>query len=282
MKPLDEAPRNRLLKRAVNIATGDVHVPQHKQRDFRDSVTAAVATLINYGWIVDPDDASPPQAAPAPAIADALRDLRSYIDDERHNAETLLAASRKASNYDQGKHDGATDALFRISARFFLKYEEGVCLDKHGNEERAAPAVPEDVVERAAKIIRDTFKPCPEYGELVGWDDHAKDAARAILAAANLLRQPAPEWMRFAWMIEAPGQRYLSVRHLGSLRDFCWTEDHNAALKFVSNEQADATMMAIRELDRELFAFARTLGDARATEHGWLVAQPATTKGVVQ
>lgn len=34
--------------------------------------------------------------------------------------------------------------------------------------------------------------------------------------------------------------------------------------------QADMTMMAIRDLAPALFDFERTIGNARAVEHGWL------------
>jgi len=52
--------------------------------------------------------------------------------------------------------------------------------------------------------------------------------------------------------------------------DFIWVQDHNRALCFKTQEQADLTMMAIRQLNGDLFAFAATLGEASAVEHGWL------------
>jgi hypothetical protein len=72
----------------------------------------------------------------------------------------------------------------------------------------------------------------------------------------------------FRWLIEAPGQRYLAVRKL-AVHEFHWTQDHNKALYFKSQEQADLTMMALRDLMPSLFGFAVTLGDARAAEHAW-------------
>jgi hypothetical protein len=74
----------------------------------------------------------------------------------------------------------------------------------------------------------------------------------------------------FAWLIEAPGQRYLAVRNITNYFDFHWTQDHNVALRFYTREQADDVMMAIKTISPSLFEFARTLGDARAVEHGWL------------
>lgn len=73
----------------------------------------------------------------------------------------------------------------------------------------------------------------------------------------------------FAWLIEAPGQHYLAARAVAGHK-FYWTQDHDAALRFVSEGQADLAMMAIRELDPKLFGFAETLGEARPIEHSWI------------
>lgn len=73
----------------------------------------------------------------------------------------------------------------------------------------------------------------------------------------------------FAWLIEAPGQNYLAVRELARRKEFHWTHDHSKAIRFRTSEQADDTMMAIRGLNEELFAFAITLGEAKPVEHGW-------------
>lgn len=92
----------------------------------------------------------------------------------------------------------------------------------------------------------------------------------------------------FRWLIEAPGQRYLAVQRLSGSDSFEWTGDHDKALKFCSSEQADALMMAVRQMDREadslqshgklswgkLFAFEPTLGNARAVEHAWMCQSP--------
>jgi hypothetical protein len=78
----------------------------------------------------------------------------------------------------------------------------------------------------------------------------------------------------FAFLVEAPGQQYLSAAVIGNVSTFKWTKDHLKAIRFYTREQADLTMMAIRELDRELFGFAVTLGDAKAVEHSWLRASP--------
>lgn len=75
---------------------------------------------------------------------------------------------------------------------------------------------------------------------------------------------------QFAWLIEAPGQNYLYVRTIGTMTDFSWTKDHNKALRFMNEAQADTAMMAIRGLAPAVFGFAVTLGEARPVEHGWL------------
>lgn len=79
----------------------------------------------------------------------------------------------------------------------------------------------------------------------------------------------------FRWLIEAPGVRYLAVQRLNMSDNFKWTADHNEALAFRSEDQADALMMAVRQWDRqyrqgELFGFESTLGNAKAVEHGWM------------
>lgn len=73
----------------------------------------------------------------------------------------------------------------------------------------------------------------------------------------------------FRWLIEAPGLRYLSVRKLAG-HDFHWTRDHDAALCFKDQQQADYTLMALRQLAPPLFDFEKTLGNASAVEHGWV------------
>ena len=82
----------------------------------------------------------------------------------------------------------------------------------------------------------------------------------------------------FAWLIEAPGQRYLATRHLGR-DEFHWTQDAAKATRFCSEAQADGVMMAVRELASDLFAFAANLGDAKPTEHGWLDAPTQSAGG---
>lgn len=80
----------------------------------------------------------------------------------------------------------------------------------------------------------------------------------------------------FRWLIEAPSQHYLAVQHLSMSDNFEWTRDHDRALAFRSEDQADGLMMAVRQMDRErgglLFAFEATLGNARPVEHGWMNA----------
>ena len=74
----------------------------------------------------------------------------------------------------------------------------------------------------------------------------------------------------FRWLIEAPGQRYLAVQRLRMSDSFHWSSDHDQAICFKSEEQADATMMAIRGIAPHLFEFERTIGNAKAFEHGWM------------
>lgn len=90
-----------------------------------------------------------------------------------------------------------------------------------------------------------------------------------------------PSTTDFRWLIEAPGQRYLATRRLG-VDEFFWTQDHNLALAFRTQEQANGLMMAVRAMDRSvngfdkgLFAFEATLGDAKAVEHGWMANDAA-------
>ncbi len=78
----------------------------------------------------------------------------------------------------------------------------------------------------------------------------------------------------FAWLIEAPGQRYLGTQEIGHYPDFFWTEHATRATRFMSRWQADGVMMALRRMRPDLFAFMATLGEARAVEHGWLADEP--------
>lgn len=81
----------------------------------------------------------------------------------------------------------------------------------------------------------------------------------------------------FRWLIEAPGTKYLAVQHLSKSDNFEWTGDHNRAIAFRSEDQADAVMMAVRQMDqmlngfdKGLFGFEASLGNAKAVEHGWV------------
>lgn len=107
----------------------------------------------------------------------------------------------------------------------------------------------------------------------------------SLYLAAQLLTKYEPEPVdpggesekssEFAWLIEAPGQSYLCSVSLGTSHYFNWRSDHSKALRFHSYDQAGAVMMAVRQLDRNLFAFEANLGDAKAVEHGWLAAYKA-------
>lgn len=97
------------------------------------------------------------------------------------------------------------------------------------------------------------------------------------------LREGDWEKPDFRWLIEAPGPKYLAVQRLTSSTNFEWSADHNKALAFRSEVQADDMMAALRQMDRlhdsyenhgklswgKLFAFEPTLGNARAVEHAW-------------
>lgn len=101
----------------------------------------------------------------------------------------------------------------------------------------------------------------------------AEDFKRVEGEKAALIRAAARG--DFRWLIEAPGTRYLAVQRLSMSDNFEWTSDHDKALAFRSKEQADALMMAVRQMDRmyasgSLFAFEATLGNATAVEHGWM------------
>lgn len=109
------------------------------------------------------------------------------------------------------------------------------------------------------------------------------DAGQAD-AMVRYMADGMPANADFRWLIEAPGPKYLAVQRLTSSANFEWTVDHNKALAFRSEVQADDMMAALRQMDRlhdsyenngklswgKLFAFEPTLGNARAVEHGWM------------
>ena len=74
----------------------------------------------------------------------------------------------------------------------------------------------------------------------------------------------------FAWLIEAPGPHYLSIRDI----EFVWTTTAMNAIRFFSEDQADSVMMALRNLHRDLFTFDTVLAPARAVEHGFMENTP--------
>ncbi len=76
---------------------------------------------------------------------------------------------------------------------------------------------------------------------------------------------------QFAWLIEAPGPSYLAAHEgVGHVHEFRWTREATEALRFYSQKQADAAMMAVRQLDPRLWGFAAVLGEARPVEHAWI------------
>jgi hypothetical protein len=109
------------------------------------------------------------------------------------------------------------------------------------------------------------------------------DATQAVAMVSHMV-EGLPQSDDFRWLIEAPGPKYLAVQTLtGAGASFEWTSDHNRALAFRSQEQADSTLAALRLMDRaltakinhgklswgDLFAFEPSLGNAKAIEHGW-------------
>lgn len=80
----------------------------------------------------------------------------------------------------------------------------------------------------------------------------------------------------FAWLIEAPGPMYMTVKEIGHVHRFEWVDDPNGAIRFFNRPHADAVMMAVRESEPELFAFARNLREARPVEHGFILADEPT------
>lgn len=101
-------------------------------------------------------------------------------------------------------------------------------------------------------------------------DHRAGDAASEQACRDEIDMLEDDEMSDFAWLIEAPGARYLGTRDIGHYPEFYWTTDAAKATRFMSSIQADGVMMAVRRLAPELWAFAANLGEARPTEHGWL------------
>lgn len=86
----------------------------------------------------------------------------------------------------------------------------------------------------------------------------------------------------FRWLIEAPGPRYLATRRFSTFAELTWTADHDKALCFKNHEQADALMLSVRDLKPDLFGFEKTLGNARAVEHGWMDGVADRAKAAVE
>jgi len=104
---------------------------------------------------------------------------------------------------------------------------------------------------------RDTY----DEGSLVG------QGATKIDALIDLLMQEDENVDQYGWMIEGPSTHYLAARKLGKY-EFYWTMDPHKGLRFYNQEQADATMMTIRELCPDLFP--AVFGEAKPVEHAWV------------
>ena len=104
--------------------------------------------------------------------------------------------------------------------------------------------------------------------------DEAQAALRLAESHPSAIREAVEgEREQFAWLIEAPGPSYLAAHEgVGHIHEFRWTREPNEALRFYSQQQADAAMMAVRQLDPRLWGFAAVLGEARPVEHVWIAA----------
>ena len=76
---------------------------------------------------------------------------------------------------------------------------------------------------------------------------------------------------QFAWLIEAPGRKYLTVRNKGRFY-FYWTDDPYRAIRFVDKYQCEFVASAIKELSPDLFTFEPLPGVVRVVEHGFAEA----------
>jgi hypothetical protein len=80
-----------------------------------------------------------------------------------------------------------------------------------------------------------------------------------------------------AWLIEAPGPRYLAMKQRDGEAVFEWTPNFERSLVFSSGAHASDMISALRQMSPQLFGFERTLGSARAVENTWThgCAKPA-------
>jgi hypothetical protein len=158
------------------------------------------------------------------------------LDPEPASPLTATAAAPEAPRFPDHVHEGAIEAgLFRLN--FVAQKHVRVHYDA-----------------ALAEIVT------PLHAEI---EALKADLAQHFSAAA---KRPGEDMT--AWLIEAPGLKYLATRFLGKY-EFHWTADRNAALKFYTEQQADMTMMAVRESEPHLFAFAALLGDAKPVAE-WL------------
>jgi len=133
--------------------------------------------------------------------------------------------------------------------------------------------------------LPENFSPDAGISFKAGFNEHSAHPMKHEPTGTNLFDATQADAMvrymvegsdDFRWLIEAPGQRYLAVQRLQMSDNFEWTADHNKALAFRTQDQADAMMMAVRQMDRQingfdkgLFAFEVSLGNAKTVEHGW-------------
>lgn len=108
-------------------------------------------------------------------------------------------------------------------------------------------------------------------GSVIGDVERAGKITDAILARSLPTARLDSEG--FAWLVEAPGSRYLSARVIDYGYNFHWTTKHEKALRFFDKKQADLSMMSIRALVPALFDFEHTLGNAQIVEHKWMAKQ---------
>lgn len=79
------------------------------------------------------------------------------------------------------------------------------------------------------------------------------------------------------WLIEMQGPSYLTVRHAGGYQ-FEWTDKVGNGLRFFSREQADMTMMAVRQLRGDLFPACLPRVPC-AVEHVWIPGEGVKSTG---
>lgn len=215
----------------------------------------------------------------------------------------MLSAAPSASPAWGGELREAAGCLAEVAASVEFAPEDGISFMESGAVRLAAdirtclaaltdqPKQPED--RPSVPIASDDRAVLADWSEFeddlsdaiqdsIEMDWSSRDGARAVVRWLNENgpRRPAQPTTLFAWLIEAPGQHYLGAHTLGR-SEFYWTTDHMKALRFRSREEAGRVQDAVREASPDLFAFAKTLGEAWPVEHGWLETTTPLETGAV-